>query len=353
MALPRPALLLVPIIALLPACADDGPGPSSPAGPGLPLGMSEGFSASLILEGLNNPSGVSFSDSGALTVCDSGNGSVILFVDGEPTDHITGFPTEFWKVNAEAGTKAFGLGPLSAVWRGDTLAVTNAGAKDGEETVQFYSAAGVASGAEQTNAVGSTTEESADKGEGNLTGMCTDGDDTLYVCGQGFDGKSWLLRATRSTKELVAFASADDAGVSVNSPMQSMMWDDDTVLVLYSGAGGKEDGTIAAWNTESGALEGSYTLPGVKDPMGMDRIPGTDELAVVDNNWSLTEVLPGSLVRVSLPEGDGTECSVSTITSELRGPVSCAFGPDGRLYVAQLGTEFDSDKGQVIAVSGF
>jgi len=32
--------------------------------------------------------------------------------------------------------------------------------------------------------------------------------------------------------------------------------------------------------------------------------------------------------------------------------VSCAFGPDGDLYIAQLGTEFDSDKGQVIAVSG-
>ena len=320
---------------------------------GLELAMADGFSASMVLDGLNNPSCVSFSGDGSLTVCDSGNGKVILFVDGEPTVHLTGFPTEFWKVNKETGAKAFGLGPLSAVWLGDTLAVTNAGAKDGEETVQFYTASGEASGAEQTNAVGPTTDDGADKGEGNLTGMCASGDDTLYVCGQGFDGKSWLLRATRSTKELTPFASADDAGISVNSPMQSMMWDEDTVLVLYSGAGGKEDGTLAAWNTGSGALEGTYTLPGVKDPMGMARIPGTDELAVVDNNWSLTEVLPGSLFRVALPAGEGTECSVSTITSDLRGPVSCAFGPDGRLHVAQLGAEFDAGKGQVIAISGF
>ncbi|MDG1048788.1 MAG: hypothetical protein P8M11_09685 [Planctomycetota bacterium] len=353
MAPSRPTLLFLPLIALLPACTESWPLLGPPEGTALEMGMTDGFSASLILDGLNNPSGVSFSDGGSLTVCDSGNGKVILFAAGEPTDHLTGFPTEYWKVNAEAGTKAFGLGPLSAVWLGDTLAVTNAGAKDGEETVQFYSAAGSASDVEQTNAVAQTTEESADKGEGNLTGMCAAGEDTLFVCGQGFDGKSWLLRATRSTKELVPFASADDAGVAVNSPMQARMWDDDTVLVLYSGAGGKEDGTIVAWNTESGALEGSYTLPGVKDPMGMDRIPGTNDLAVVDNNWSLTEVLPGSLVRVSLPEGDATECVVTPITSELRGPVSCSFGPDGRLYIAQLGTEFDSDKGQVIAVSGF
>lgn len=349
----RIAPALLPLMALMTACgvrtSDDGAGVGSP----LPIGMADGFSASSVLTGLNNPSGISFSGKGELTVCDSGNGQVILFVDGKPTNHITGFPTEYWKVNAEAGTKAFGLGPLSAVWLGDTLAVTNAGAKDGEETVQFYGAAGAASDADQTNAVGPTTEEDADKGEGNLTGMCAAGDDTLFVCGQGFDGKSWLLRATRSTKELVPFASADDAGVAVNSPMQSMMWDEDTVLVLYSGAGGKEDGTLVAWNTESGALEASYSLPGVKDPMGMDRIPGTDDLAVVDNNWSLTEVLPGSLLRVSLPEGDSDQCKVESITDELRGPVSCAFGPDGRLYIAQLGAEFDSDKGQVLAVAGF
>jgi len=351
MSLSRTTPLL--LIALLPACCAVAPEPDVPLGTALELSMSDGFSAALILGGLNNPSSVSFSGEGALTICDSGNGKVILYVDGEPTDHITGFPTEFWKVNAEAGTQAFGLGPLSAVWLGDTLAVTNAGAKDGEETVQFYSAAGSASGAEETNAIAPTTSEDADKGEGNLTGMCAAGDDTLYVCGQGFDGKSWLLRATHSTKELATFASADDAGVAVNSPMQAMLWDDDTVLVLYSGAGGTEDGTIAAWNTESGELEGSYSLPGVNDPMGMDRIPGTDDIAVVDNNWNLSEVLPGSLVRVSLPEGDATECEVSSITSELRGPVSCAFGPDGRLYIAQLGTEFDSDKGEVLAVSGF
>lgn len=349
----KSAALLLPLAALLPACGGGTEAAGAPEGTALELAMADGYSASLILDGLNNPSGVSFSDSGQLTVCDSGNGKVILFVDGEATDHLTGFPTEFWKTNAETGAQSFGLGPLSAVWLGDTLAVTNAGAKDGEETIQFYTAAGTASDANQTNAVPPTTEEDADKGEGNLTGMGVAGDgDTIYVCGQGFDGKSWVLRAQLSTKELAGFASADDAGIAINSPMQALCWDDDTLLVLYSGAGGTEDGTIVAWNTESGEVEGQYSLPGVVDPMGMDRIPGTDELAVVDNNWSLTEVKAGSLVRVSLPAESGA-AEVTSLSSALHGPVSCAFGPDGRLYIAQLGTEFDSDKGQVLAVSGF
>ena len=140
----RIAPALLPLMALMTACgvrtSDDGAGVGSP----LLIGMADGFSASSVLTGLNNPSGISFSGKGELTVCDSGNGQVILFVDGKPTNHITGFPTEYWKVNAEAGTKAFGLGPLSAVWLGDTLAVTTAGAKDGEETVHTAASAGEA-----------------------------------------------------------------------------------------------------------------------------------------------------------------------------------------------------------------
>jgi hypothetical protein len=62
-------------------------------------------------------------------------------------------------------------------------------------------------------------------------------------------------------------------------------------------------------------------------------------------------VKPGRLARVSLPP-KSEEAKVRVIADNLQGPVSCAFGPDGDLYIAQLGAEFDKDKGQVIAVSG-
>jgi DNA-binding beta-propeller fold protein YncE len=137
----------------------------------------------------------------------------------------------------------------------------------------------------------------------------------------------------------------------VNSPMATMPWNKNTILALYSGAGGKDDGLIVEWNTETGEVVKKWPLPGLTDPMGFARVPDSKALVVVDNNWSLTEVKTGRLARVSFPK-DSDEARVRVISEGLRGPVSCAFGPDGDLYIAQLGTEFDSDKGQIIAVSG-
>ena len=95
------------------------------------LGAHPDLTVELIAGGLQNPSWVSFSPEGVLTVCDSGHGRVAQVVDGELTDYITGFPTEYWKVDAESGAQRFQLGPLSAAWMGSTLVVTDAGRKDG------------------------------------------------------------------------------------------------------------------------------------------------------------------------------------------------------------------------------
>ena len=311
------------------------------------------YSARLVLGGLSNPSSVSFSPAGVLTVCDSANGQVLLVKDGKAEKYITGFATEYWKVDAEKGTKKFKLGPLSSVWVNDkTLAVTNAGVGDGAETVLMFDGPGTAADGAATNAVGPTSDDAKDKGEGNLTGLSVSEDgSTIYVAGQGADAKTWVLSVDVATKKLAGLASADAAGIEVNSPMATMPWNKNTILALYSGAGGKDDGLIVQWNVKSGKVVRIWNLPGLTDPMGFARIPGGGGLVVVDNNWSLTEVKAGRLARVSLTK-DSDEARVVVISESLRGPVSCAFGPDGDLYVAQLGTEFDSDKGQVIAVSG-
>ena len=311
------------------------------------------YSARVVLSGLSNPSSVSFSPSGVLTVCDSANGQVLLVKDGKAEKYITGFTTEYWKIDAEKGTKAFKLGPLSSVWVDNkTLAVTNAGLGDGAETVVFFDGPGTAADGKATNAIGPTSEDPKDLGEGNLTGLSISEDgSTIYVAGQGADAKSWVLSVDIATKKLAGLASADAAGIEVNSPMATMPWNKSTILALYSGAGGKDDGLIVEWNTETGEVVKRWPLPGLTDPMGFARVPDSKALVVVDNNWSLTEVKAGRLARVSFPK-DSDEARVRVISEGLRGPVSCAFGPDGDLYIAQLGTEFDSDKGQIIAVSG-
>lgn len=318
------------------------------------VGLAPGFTAVPIVTGLNNPSGVTFSPTGVLTVCDTGNGRVITVEDGTVHDHITGFRTEYWKDDPVTKVRRFQLGPLSAVWLGTRkLAVTDGGQLDGHESIAFFKGPGTADQGKRTNAVGPTTDLLADQGEGNLTGMARGpGGRHIYVCGQGSDARSWILRCDVKDRKLWTFASADVENIDVNSPMQCLVSPWRTLLVLYSGTGGKPDGKIAEWDLDTGALRRQWDLPGLVDPMGMDFIPGSKDLAVVDNNWALTHVKPGQLARVTLPATSG-DAEVTILAKDMRGPTSCAFGPDGRLYVAELGRQFDKKLGRVIAISGF
>lgn len=334
--------------------------------PAIEVGLVAPYRARTVHTDLTNPSCVTFSPRGELTVVDSGNGAVFLWArDGRdcPVPIVTGFDTEHWKVDGKTGTGRFKLGPLSAVWLNETaLAVTDGGKPDGRETVNFYLgpsktrrfAPRTAVECRKSNPVGPTTKEKADRGEGNLTGMCLSADgSTLYVCGQGSDARTWVLSCDVRTRRLEPLLSADAAGIEVNSPMQCLYRKPGWLYVLYSGEGGKQDGLLVRWDLASGAPDAKWKLPGLADPMGMAFVPGSgDELAVVDNNWDPKTVKPGKLARVKLVEGKG-EAEVRIIATGLRGPVSCAFGPDGRLYVAQLGEVFDGTAGSVIAVSGF
>lgn len=339
------ALLSACLAALtLSACVSRGPTPDEapPANEPRPP---------FALTGLRNPSSITFSPSGALTVCDSGHGRVLVVDGGTARAYVEGYVTEHWKVDPETGEKRFELGPLSALWLPDgRLLVTDAGLPDGKEVLRLHAGPGGPEGAAATNSVGPTTEDPADKGEGNLTGMALAPDGRhVYVCGQGADAATWVLRADLKTMELVPWASADAHGIEVNSPMQALVLPTGNVLVLYSGKGGVDDGIIVEWSAKATPLV-QWSLPGLTDPMGMAPVPGKPHMfAVVDNNWSLTEVKRGRLARVTLPAGGG-KALVELVPADLRGPVSCAFGPDGRLYIAELGEEFDKTLGRVSSV---
>jgi hypothetical protein len=297
---------------------------------------------------LVNPSSVSFSPDGELTVCDA-RGLVVVLKSDQPVNYITGFDTEHWKSNDE-GKKWYAVGPLSAIWSGTTLIVSDAGKGDGQETLLFFDGKGKADAGVKTNAVPPTTDDPADKGEGNLTGMSLSQDgSTVYVCGQGFDGKSWVLSADVQSKELKPLLSADENGIEINSPMQTVVGDDNTLYVLYSGAGGKADGLIVRWDLATKKPSGQWTLPGVINPMGMARVEG-DKFAVVENNWALDKTNQGRVLMVTL--GEPGEAAISETGVSLNGPVACEFGPDNRLYVSQLGEEFDKPVGSVVAISG-
>lgn len=330
----------------------------APADKAVDVGLITGLDAKLVIRGLNNPSYVTFRpEDNALTVCDSGNGRILVLERGvgQVTRFLADFQTEHWKVDTEKNERRYKLGPLCALWIGSyLLAVSDSGYPDGQDTIAFFDKPGRAADAiGRTNSIPPTSQDPKDLGEGNFVGFTLSPDGkTLYACSHGADAKTWILRCDIETRTLETFLSADDHGIAVNSPMESLLRGPDRLLVLYSGAAGKEGGLLVEWDLVEKKPVAQWKLPGLVDPLGMDWIPGsTRELAIVDANWSLTKVNDGKLVRVRLPEGGG-DAEVVVLGTRLKGPISCRFGPDGRLYVAQLGEMFDQDKGSVISIGG-
>ncbi|MEM1451760.1 MAG: hypothetical protein AAF726_15780 [Planctomycetota bacterium] len=341
-------------LALLVSCSSSEEGANDLVGPGE---VPDEVEVEVLLDGLNNPSGIDFGPDGRMLVCaagpgrEHGNGRVIVWTPEATEEYLTGFPTEFWKVGKDGQPDRFKLGPLDAAWlpNGNVI-VSNGGLGDGADHLLVFTGPGDASQGRPTNAIPPTSDDTADKGEGNFTGfsLARDGE-RLFVCGQGSDAKTWLLVCDHEKAELSTFASADDNGIATNSPMDSLSWGGDEVLVLYSGAGGVDDGLVVSWSLKTRKPTAQWTLPGLTDPMGMDRIPGTNALAIVDNNWRLDAVETGRLAQVTLPPGGG-EAKVELLPVELRGPTACRFGQDGRLYVTQLGPQIDAGMGSVIAI---
>lgn len=319
------------------------------------IGLADGYSATIVASGLMNPSFVSFRPgSGAMTICDTGNGRVLLLRENGVMETLVGNMTvEYWKPMPE-GQDLYRVGPLSAVWIDEsTLAVTDGGKPDGEESVIFYRVSGYTSEEMgRTNTIGPTTDDEDDLGEGNLVGMNVSADgEWLWVCGQGSDARAWMLRANIEQRTLETFVSALEHQTGGRAPMQALPWRGN-LLVVYSGESAVNDGMIIEWDITERKPLNTWNLPELVDPMGIARIPGSaDEFIVTDNNWNLNRVNEGKLALVKL--GDGGKKELSIIAHKLLGPVHCAFGPDRRLYVTCLGEEFDSDKGAVLAISGF
>lgn len=316
----------------------------------LEIGLKGELRAWVVAEGLCNPSHVSFNpNGGALVICDSGHGR-ILKIDRQTTVLRDGFATEYWK-KISVTENFYKIGPLFALWvDAEKLAIGDGGLADGKESVFFFKDG---AGRGSTNALPPTSDppRATDPGEGNFVGpVLADDGNTIYAASHGDDTKSWIVAIDVKARTLRTLFSSDEAGVAVNAPMQCLLVRGN-LLVLYSGAGGVEDGLVVEYDLETFKPVDQWKLPGIVDPMSIAPIPGkVDEYVVTDNNWDLRSVKSGKLARVKLTPRRGAEIEV--IADQVKGPVYCAFGLDRRLYVTSLGEMYDQDKGMVIAISG-
>jgi hypothetical protein len=338
-------LPLVPLIVLA-GCSS---GPSAPGIDDIDIGLAEDLRAKIVATDLNNPSSVSFRPGdGALTIADSGNGRVLVIESGRTRVLIDEMATEYWKKEPQ---DLYKIGPMATLWLGrEGLLVAEGGLPDGQDWLSFYRMRSDSAELDgYSTVIGPTTDDAADLGEGNYIGLCRDGD-TIWACCHGNDKKTWIARCNLAERTIEPWISSDDGGVATNSPMQALMWRGN-LMVLYSGEGGKEDGLLVEWNTTTKKPLKQWKLKGLVDPMGMAWVEGREQptLVVTDNNWDLTKVKKGKLALVTLTD---TAAEVTVIADNIPGPVNCAFGPDDRLYIACLGSEFDKNKGMVIAVDG-
>lgn len=343
--------LIAALALALPACGSDSDAPGS-LGKTVDIGLVAGYAAHLVLDRLNNPSCVAVSPGGRVAVCDSGNGRVLrIGADGSASVLIGGFATEYWKPDVPR----FKVGPLSMVWLDDTrFAVTNAGLPDGAEHVLFFDRAGAASDGVATNPIPPTSADPDDRGEGNLTGLSRSPDgQSLFLCGHGSDARTWLLSCDIAARQLRTFASADAHHIATDSPMATLPWGDRHVLVLYAGKGGVEDSLLVLWDIATRAPSAKWTLPGITDAYAMARVPGRDELAIIDHVFDVATVRPGKLARVTVSASPDSKPRVTIIASNLPGPTGCAFDRYGRLLVTLLGESPDTDRGRLIAIDGF
>ncbi|MCA8969962.1 MAG: hypothetical protein KDC95_09275 [Planctomycetes bacterium] len=317
----------------------------------------KGVHSTVVASGLCNPLDICFSPAGDLTICESGAGRVLVQKDdGTGTlrlvEWIQGFQIEDWPLVSGSGAKTMKLSCTSASWGGRRLLiVADGGLAPGEDKLRFFWNAGTAESGIESNGIPTTTGQPDDHGESHVTSMALTPDGMrLFAVGVGTNDKTWIRSADIASRSLDPYIASDDHGITADNPVRIAMWDEQDVVVLYAGRPGHDDACLVRWNTGTQNPVAQWKLKGLVDPTGMARIGKSNRLWIVTSPTSGdTGATKGRLARVTLPEGDAV---VDVVIETLVRPTACAIGPDGALYVSQIGDAYDSDRGSVVKLTG-
>ncbi|MDH5643888.1 MAG: hypothetical protein OEY63_06775 [Gemmatimonadota bacterium] len=344
----------------------------------------KGLTAKVVVEGLKNPHGLAFHPkTDALTVCDSGNGRVLIVDDGKLVEFATGFGTETsgGKGDMAAGENEYLIGPLSICWenfgRVPRLAVLDSGAPAGGEAVVFFEGPGPRYGTGDPTMPWRDPSGSGLDMDGNFTGLCLSVAHVYYFLSTTNDAQTRLMCLDTRDQQIRPWISSDEAGIKTNTPVQLRLVNHE-LRGLYMGEEGKSDGLMVFWMETNPDPEESWKLKGLVDPVGFDQFPeldrelapGRGDIEPADGEVPGDAAAPemerfvrrfvvvargksrgkGILARVTLNKG--TEANIEPLAEGLPDPTHCAFGPDGKLYISCMGSERDKDKGIVIAVEG-
>lgn len=291
-----------------------------------------------VVDGLNNPTGVAIQpETGDLFVADSGAGRVIRVVDGKIEEVIIGFGKDVYGKGP-----MFDIGPLGLEFIDKNTLVVGGGDKpDGEELLRFFNVpAKGAAAIKADDAVSSFAlpAEGDNKGEGNFYAIAIS-HGNVYVTCNGDDTKGWVAKATVDGDKAKSFARfiATKEAVEVNAPVGIAVEPNDGHIAV--GQMGEitvpHDSLLTFYRATDGKMLSNYAT-GLSDIDALAYSP-EKQLYALDFSWH--DTTEGGLFHLISKILNGEPGVEAIKVASLDKPTAMAFGKDGSLYVAIIGTK--------------
>ena len=322
--------------------------PEEPAAAEATPGSVESSQAEVVLEGLNNPSGLAIQpETGIVFVADSGNHQVVKVVDGKAEPVITDFPHDVYGKGPKVN-----IGPLGLLFLDkNTLVVGGGGLPDGEELLRVYElpADGSAIKAETMKASFNLPEDGETKGEGNFYALAATAEG-IYVTCNGDDTKGWVSRASRNGTEVTDYARflATKEATEVDAPVGITVSPQGGYLVV---------GQMGEINVAGDSLITFYDSSSKKMLLnlktGLHDITSVaysarKQMYVLDYAWM--DTTQGGLFQILEDKSTDTGIRTKKIMS-LDKPTAMAFDSEGALYITVIGVAEDANsKGMLLKI---
>ncbi len=301
----------------------------------------------VVLEGLNNPSGLAIQpETAALFVADSGNHKIVKFVDGKSEDAITDFPGDVYGKGPMVN-----IGPLGLLFLDkNTLVVGGGGLPDGQELLRVYELPedGKAIKADAMKSSFKLEETDDVKGEGNFYALASTGD-AIYVTCNGDDTKGWVSKATvkdHTVEDYQRYLATKEA-TEVDAPVGIAISPDGYLVVGQMGEiNVPGDSLITFYDADS--KEMLLNLKTGLHDIGAVAYSKRGQMYVLDYAWA--DPTQGGLFQILEDEKSDSGMRTKKIT-KLDKPTAMVFDASGNLFVTVIGEAADANsKGQLIKI---
>jgi len=297
----------------------------------------------LVVEGLNNPSGVAVQpETGHVFVADSGALRIIRIIDEMKVEEvITDFPKDVYGKGP-----FYDIGPLGLLFLDkDTLVVGGGGLPDGEEKLRVFKIPATGEDpikADQTHGEAKMLPPTDDApGEGNFYAMAQ-GTKGIYVTCNGDDDKGWVSFASLDDDNKLKEFSRDIAtkeAIDIDAPVAITMSPQGHIVVGQMGEINVAGDSQLTFYSEDRKKLDNFKL-GLEDVTALAYSPIRKRLFCTDFNWLDTD--NGGLYKiVKAREPKGCEAK---LIAKLKKPTALAFSKQGDAFITLAGTTSEGTK---------